>query len=64
MVDYVIFSLCVNFCYNLIENMNLCVSYFFGFCVFQVFDEDLYIENVGGIVFMIELVKDLIEEKL
>ena len=37
--------------------------YSFGFRAPQAFDEDLHIENVGGTVSMIELAKDLTEEK-
>lgn len=63
LINYVIFSFCVNFCFNFFEDINFCLSYLLGFCVLQVFDEDLYIENVGGMVLMIECVKNLKEEK-
>mgnify|MGYP002223891936 CR=1 FL=1 len=63
MVDHVIFSPRANLRYNPTENMNLRASYSFGFRAPQAFDEDLHIENVGGTVSMIELAKDLTEEK-
>ena len=62
-VDHVIFSPRANLRYNPTENMNLRASYSFGFRAPQAFDEDLHIENVGGTVSMIELAKDLTEEK-
>ena len=64
MVDHVIFSPRANLRYNPTENMNLRASYSFGFRAPQAFDEDLHIENVGGTVSMIELAKDLTEEKI
>ncbi len=63
LVDHVIFSPRANLRYNPTENMNLRASYSFGFRAPQAFDEDLHIENVGGTVSMIELAKDLTEEK-
>lgn len=58
-----IFSPRVNFRYNPIQEVNLRLSYSFGFRAPQAFDEDLHIENVGGTVSMIRLAKDLKEER-
>lgn len=58
-----IFSPRVNFRYNPVQNVNLRASYSFGFRAPQAFDEDLHIENVGGSVAMIQLAKNLKEER-
>ena len=39
------------------------MSYSSGFRAPQAFDEDLHVENVGGNVAMVELAKDLKEER-
>ena len=49
--------------FNPTDNINLRASYSFGFRAPQAFDEDLHIDNVGGTVSMIQLAKDLKEEK-
>jgi outer membrane receptor for ferrienterochelin and colicins len=46
-----------------VENVNLRASYSYGFRAPQAFDEDLHIDNVGGIVSMIRLADDLRVEK-
>ena len=58
-----IFSPRANLRFNPNDNINLRVSYSFGFRAPQAFDEDLHIENVGGNVSIIQLAKDLKEEK-
>lgn len=63
MLNHVIFSPRANLRFNPTENINLRASYSHGFRAPQAFDEDLHIENVGGTVSMIELAKNLKEEK-
>jgi outer membrane receptor for ferrienterochelin and colicins len=63
LINGLIFSPRANVRYNPIENINLRASYSFGFRAPQAFDEDLHIDNVGGIVSMIQLAKDLKVEK-
>lgn len=63
MMNHVIFSPRANLRFNPTENINLRASYSFGFRAPQAFDEDLHIENVGGTISMIELAKNLKEEK-
>ena len=59
----IIFSPRANLRYNPTENINLRASYSYGFRAPQAFDEDLHIDNVGGIVSMIRLADDLRVEK-
>lgn len=63
MVDDVIFSPRANLRFNPTDNINLRLSYSSGFRAPQAFDEDLHVENVGGNVAMVELAKDLKEER-
>ncbi len=63
LVKGVIFSPRANLRYNPIRNINLRASYSYGFRAPQAFDEDLHIDNVGGIVSMIRLADDLRVEK-
>jgi len=63
MVDDVIFSPRANLRFNPTQNINLRLSYSSGFRAPQAFDEDLHVENVGGNVAMVELAKDLKEER-
>lgn len=58
-----VFSPRANVRFNPTDNINLRASYSFGFRAPQAFDEDLHIDNVGGTVSMIQLAKDLKEEK-
>ena len=63
MIKGVIFSPRANFRYNPIKNVNLRLSYSYGFRAPQAFSEDLHVENVGGTVAMIQINKDLKVEK-
>lgn len=63
LVDDVVFSPRVNLRYNPVRDINLRASYSFGFRAPQAFDEDLHIDNVGGIVSMIRLAEGLRVEK-
>lgn len=63
LMDGVIFSPRANLRFNPTEKINLRVSYSYGFRAPQAFDEDLHIDNVGGIVSMIRLADDLKVEK-
>lgn len=63
LMDHLIFSPRATLRYNPTENINLRASYSHGFRAPQAFDEDLHIANVGGTVSLIELSKDLEEEK-
>ena len=63
LVKGVIFSPRANLRYNPIRNIHLRASYSYGFRAPQAFDEDLHIDNVGGIVSMIRLADDLRVEK-
>ena len=63
LIDGIIFSPRANLRYNPVENVNLRASYSYGFRAPQAFDEDLHIDNVGGIVSMIRLADDLRVEK-
>jgi outer membrane receptor for ferrienterochelin and colicins len=63
LIDGIIFSPRANVRYNPVENVNLRASYSYGFRAPQAFDEDLHIDNVGGIVSMIRLADDLRVEK-
>lgn len=63
MIDHVIFSPRANLRFNPTKDINLRASYSFGFRAPQAFDEDLHITNVGGTVSVINLAKDLTEEK-
>ena len=63
LIDGVIFSPRANLRYNPKKNINLRASYSYGFRAPQAFDEDLHIDNVGGIVSMIRLADDLEVEK-
>ncbi|MGN0189865.1 MAG: TonB-dependent receptor plug domain-containing protein, partial [Candidatus Cryptobacteroides sp.] len=63
LIKGLIFSPRVNLRYNPVENINLRASYSYGFRAPQAFDEDLHIDNVGGIVSMIRLADDLRVEK-
>lgn len=63
LIDHVIFSPRVNLRYNPTKDINLRAAYSVGFRAPQAFDEDLHVENVGGNVSMIQLAKDLREEK-
>lgn len=63
LIDGVIFSPRANLRYNPTKNINLRASYSYGFRAPQAFDEDLHIDNVGGIVSMIRLADDLQVEK-
>lgn len=58
-----IFSPRANLRYNPTENINIRASYSYGFRAPQAFDEDLHIDNVGGIVSMLRLADDLRVEK-
>ena len=62
-MNHIIFSPRANLRFNPTENLNFRASYSFGFRAPQAFDEDLHIANVGGTVSMIQLAKDLTEEK-
>lgn len=62
-VDDAIFSPRVNLRYNPSENINLRVGYSYGFRAPQAFDEELHVSNVGGEISVIDLSKDLKEEK-
>lgn len=63
LIEGVIFSPRANLRYNPVKNINLRASYSYGFRAPQAFDEDLHIDNVGGIVSMIRLADDLRVEK-
>lgn len=63
LIEGMIFSPRANLRYNPVENINLRASYSYGFRAPQAFDEDLHIDNVGGIVSMIRLADDLKVEK-
>lgn len=63
LIDNIIFSPRANLRYNPVEKVNLRASYSYGFRAPQAFDEDLHIDNVGGIVSMITLADDLRVEK-
>ena len=63
LLDKPVFSPRANVRFNPTDNINLRASYSFGFRAPQAFDEDLHIDNVGGTVSMIQLAKDLKEEK-
>lgn len=63
LIEGVIFSPRANLRYNPVRNVNLRASYSYGFRAPQAFDEDLHIDNVGGIVSMIRLADDLRVEK-
>jgi len=63
LINHVIFSPRVNLRYNPTKDINLRAAYSVGFRAPQAFDEDLHVENVGGNVSMIQLAKDLREEK-
>lgn len=63
LIDGIIFSPRVNLRYNPLRNVNLRASYSYGFRAPQAFDEDLHIDNVGGIVSMIRLADGLRVEK-
>lgn len=63
LIKGLIFSPRVNLRYNPVKNVNLRASYSYGFRAPQAFDEDLHIDNVGGIVSMITLADDLRVEK-
>ena len=63
LIDGIIFSPRANLRYNPTKNVNLRASYSYGFRAPQAFDEDLHIDNVGGIVSMIRLADDLRVEK-
>jgi len=58
-----IFSPRANLRFNPNENISLRASYSYGFRAPQAFDEDLHIDNVGGIVSMITLANDLRVER-
>ncbi|MBO5418846.1 MAG: TonB-dependent receptor [Bacteroidales bacterium] len=63
LIKGLIFSPRANLRYNPTENINLRLSYSYGFRAPQAFDEDLHIDNVGGTVSMIRLADDLTVEK-
>lgn len=63
LIDGVIFSPRANLRFNPTEKINLRASYSYGFRAPQAFDEDLHIDNVGGIVSMIRLADALRVEK-
>jgi len=63
MIDHVIFSPRANLRFNPTKDINLRASYSFGFRAPQAFDEDLHISNVGGVPSVIDLAKNLTEEK-
>lgn len=63
LIKGLIFSPRANVRYNPSENINLRVSYSYGFRAPQAFDEDLHIDNVGGTVSMIRLADGLRVEK-
>ena len=63
LVKGVNFSPRANLRFNPVDNVNLRASYSYGFRAPQAFDEDLHIDNVGGIVSMITLADDLRVEK-
>ena len=63
LMDGVIFSPRANLRFNPTEKINLRASYSYGFRAPQAFDEDLHIDNVGGIVSMIRLADELKVEK-
>lgn len=58
-----VFSPRANFRYNPSEDINFRLSYSAGFRAPQTFDEDLHVDNVGGLVSMIEVDPKLKEEK-
>lgn len=63
LIDHLIFSPRANLRFNPTKDINLRFSYSSGFRAPQAFDEDLHIANVGGTVAMIELAKNLKEER-
>lgn len=63
MIDHVIFSPRANLRFNPTKDINLRASYSFGFRAPQAFDEDLHISNVGGVPSVIDLARNLAEEK-
>jgi outer membrane receptor for ferrienterochelin and colicins len=63
MINHVIFSPRANLRFNPTKDINLRASYSFGFRAPQAFDEDLHICNVGGVPSVINLAKNLKEEK-
>ena len=63
LIKGVIFSPRANLRYNPTKDINLRLSYSYGFRAPQAFDEDLHIDNVGGTVSMIRLAEDLRVEK-
>ncbi len=63
LIDHFIFSPRANLRFNPTKDINLRLSYASGFRAPQAFDEDLHIENVGGTVSVIDLAKNLSEEK-
>ena len=58
-----VFSPRANLRFNPIEDINFRLSYSAGFRAPQTFDEDLHVDNVGGVVSMIEVDPNLKEEK-
>ncbi len=63
LMNDLIFSPRANLRYNPTEDINFRISYANGFRAPQAFDEDLHITAVGGNVSLIQLAKDLKEEK-
>lgn len=63
LIDHLIFSPRANVRFNPTEDINLRLSYSSGFRAPQAFDEDLHVAAVGGEVAIIQLAKDLKEEK-
>ena len=63
MIRGVIFSPRANVRYNPIENINLRLSYSYGFRAPQAFSEDLHVDNVGGTIAMIRINPNLKVEK-
>ena len=63
LLDKPVFSPRANLRYNPTDDINLRLSYSYGFRAPQAFDEDLHIENVGGTVSMIQLADHLKQEK-
>lgn len=58
-----VFSPRANLRFNPTEDINIRMSYSAGFRAPQTFDEDLHVDNVGGMVSMIEVDPNLKEEK-
>ena len=63
LIDNPIFSPRLNLLYKPSDKLQARITWSTGFRAPQAFDEDLHVENVGGKVAMVELAKDLKEER-